>query len=476
MSIPTILSFKRIIFLLGLNLIFFTSFSQVGIGTVSPDPSSMLDVSSESRGVLIPRMTTVQRDAIVSPPEGLNLYNLTTKTTDIFSNGVWKSVAYEKTSNLVFVYSIDDLPAPSGTTITLDATKMYIFSGIVNISPNYIVMNGAGLRGVDPQKDGVMSGVSGAVLRSYNTGVFIENFAVLPASGSTQAYEFSDTTGTMFCNLFSGSSVVEFLGPSLGVGTITGFKATTIVKNYWKVKNGLKVVGNVGKFAATLNFITGISAGAGLEFRSDLIIDDIDLTSNYFVYNGQTGIKINSGMTVDRARLTSNMFRGVATPLTGIDSYSPGWSMQQNTNIPDSRAYSYIYFNSNTTLTSLPSANIFYKIAGTTTVINQQRFIAGDNKLTYTGKENIVGRVTVIIGAKAPSNSVEFSIALAKNGVEIPVPAASMGAATNNQAFQITLNTEVDMVGNDYIEVFLRSNNTNATSLTVSEMQFSVTD
>ncbi|GGD82840.1 hypothetical protein [Planktosalinus lacus] len=474
MNVTKSLSFKGFLFLIILS--HFNLFSQVGIGTVNPDPASVLDVSSDSHGMLIPRMTTVQRDAITSPPEGLNIYNLTTNTTDIFSNGYWKSLAYEKTSNLVFVYSMDDLPEPTGNAITLDATKMYIFSGIVDISPNYIVMNGAGLRGVDPQKDGVMSTVGGAVLRSIDTGIFIQNLAVIPASGSTMAYEFSDATGTKFCNIFSGASVVEVGIPSLGVGSITGFKAVTIVKNYWNVTDGLKVGGNVGKFAATLNFITGISAGAGLEFSSDLVIDDIDLTSNYFVYSGQTGIKVNAGVTVDRARLTTNMFRDVVTPLTGVDSYSPGWSMQQNTNIPDSRAYSYIYFNNNTTSTDLTLVNNFYKIAGATTVINQQRFIAGNNKLTYTGKEPIVGRVTVIIGAKAPSNSVEFSIALAKNGVVIPVPAASMGAATNNQAFQITLNTEVDLVTNDYIEVFLRSNNAGAASLTVSDMQFSVTD
>jgi hypothetical protein len=42
-----------------------------------------------------------------------------------------------------------------------------------------------------------------------------------------------------------GSSVVEIV-PSLGAGQISGFKAITFVKNYWKVSNGLKVTGNVG--------------------------------------------------------------------------------------------------------------------------------------------------------------------------------------------------------------------------------------
>jgi hypothetical protein len=476
MFIPKPQFCNSIFLVLCLNLVFFTSFSQVGIGTVSPDPSSMLDISSDSRGILIPRMTTTQRDAIASPPEGLNIYNLTTKATNIFSNGVWKTLAFEKASNLVYVYSMADLPVPAGTAITLDATKMYIFSGIVNISPNYIVMNGAGLRGTDPQKDGVMSTVSGAVLRSVNTGIFMQDFAVIPASGSTMAYDFSDTTGTKFCNLFSGNSVVEIGIPSLGVGSISGFKAITIVKNYWNARDGLKVGGTVGKFVTSLTFITGITAGAGIEFRSDLVIDDIDLANNYFVYTGQTGIKINAGMTVDRARLTSNMFRSVGTPLTGVNSYSPGWSMKQNTNIPDSRAYSFVYFNGNATATSLPSSNVYYKIAGTTTMIQQQRFTTTNNKLTYIGKEPLVGKILVIIGAKALSNNADFSIAIAKNGVVIPLPEASMGSTSNNQAFQITLSTEVDMVAGNYIEVFIKSNNANSISLIVSDLQFRVSD
>ncbi len=475
MIIPKFTLTKSLLFVF-INLSTFATIAQVGIGNTNPNPASILDVSSDSRGILIPRMTTVQRDAITSPPEGLNIYNLTTKTTDIFSNGVWKSVAYERSSNLVYVYSVNDLPAPAGTAITLDATKMYIFSGFVDISPNYIIMNGAGLRGVDPQKDGVLSTVSGAVLRSVDTSVFIQDLAVIPFSASTQAYAFSDGTGTMFCNLFSGTSVVEIGIPSLGVGSITGFKATTIVKNYWMVKDGLKVGGTMGKFAATLNFITGISAGAGIEFRSDLVVDDIDLANNYFVYTGQTGIRVNAGMTADRARLTSNMFRGVGTPLTGVTSFSPGWRMQQNTNIPDSRAYSYIYFNGNATATNLNNVNQFYKIAGTTIMIKEQRFIATNNRLTYIGREPLVGRILVIIGAKSLANNTDFSIAIAKNGIVIPLPAASMGSASNNQAFQITFNTEVDMITNDYIEVFIKSNNVNATSLTVSDMQFRVSD
>lgn len=45
-----------------------------GIGTQSPNTSSLLDITSTAKGVLIPRMTKSQRDAIAAPATGLLIY------------------------------------------------------------------------------------------------------------------------------------------------------------------------------------------------------------------------------------------------------------------------------------------------------------------------------------------------------------------------------------------------------------------
>lgn len=71
---------KLILIRLLLPLILFLSgiaYAQVGIGTTEPDASSMLDIFSDSKGILIPRLSTVQRDAIVLPATGLMIYNHT---------------------------------------------------------------------------------------------------------------------------------------------------------------------------------------------------------------------------------------------------------------------------------------------------------------------------------------------------------------------------------------------------------------
>jgi len=65
---------KKISYLL---LLFVTtiSFSQVGIGTTSPDASSVLDISATDAGFLVPRMTLMQRNNIATPiQEGLLIF------------------------------------------------------------------------------------------------------------------------------------------------------------------------------------------------------------------------------------------------------------------------------------------------------------------------------------------------------------------------------------------------------------------
>jgi len=76
---------------------FFISFNvsaQVGIGTTTPDPSSMLDIQSPAndKGVLIPRMTDLQRLAISTPANGLLVFDTTTKSFWFYNVNIWKEL------------------------------------------------------------------------------------------------------------------------------------------------------------------------------------------------------------------------------------------------------------------------------------------------------------------------------------------------------------------------------------------------
>lgn len=68
------------------------TFAQVGIGTTNPDASSMLDIQSDSKGVLIPRMLTSDRTAITTPANGLLVFDTDTKSFWFYNLNVWKEL------------------------------------------------------------------------------------------------------------------------------------------------------------------------------------------------------------------------------------------------------------------------------------------------------------------------------------------------------------------------------------------------
>jgi hypothetical protein len=63
--------------------------NKMSVGASTLDASAALDVTSTTGGVLFPRMTGTQRDAISSPANGLVLYNTTTNKLQVRAAGAW---------------------------------------------------------------------------------------------------------------------------------------------------------------------------------------------------------------------------------------------------------------------------------------------------------------------------------------------------------------------------------------------------
>lgn len=69
----------------------------VGIGTQQPDASSILDVVSNNKGILIPRMRTFERLLIQSPSTGLLVYDINTSSFWVFkgvTEGGWAELIH----------------------------------------------------------------------------------------------------------------------------------------------------------------------------------------------------------------------------------------------------------------------------------------------------------------------------------------------------------------------------------------------
>ena len=100
-----------------ITIVVFASFSQssVGIGTVAPHQSAILDVYSTNKGLLPPRMSKDQMDAINSPAEGLMIYcsDCTPNGVYIYDNNEFRMIQFFE--NPLKYLNIADVSVPIGT-------------------------------------------------------------------------------------------------------------------------------------------------------------------------------------------------------------------------------------------------------------------------------------------------------------------------------------------------------------------------
>jgi hypothetical protein len=63
----------------------------IGIGTVTIDPSAHLQINATTQGFLPPRVTLTERDAIAAPADGLVIYNTTDHCLQVYQATAWSA-------------------------------------------------------------------------------------------------------------------------------------------------------------------------------------------------------------------------------------------------------------------------------------------------------------------------------------------------------------------------------------------------
>ena len=114
---------KNVFTLLAAVLLTATTYAQVGIGTTTPDASSTLDITSTTKGLLPPRMTTGERNLITSAAKGLIVFNTTLNTLQI-NEGDATTVNWVSLSSTSATYSIGDV-VNGGVVFWLDSTGQH---------------------------------------------------------------------------------------------------------------------------------------------------------------------------------------------------------------------------------------------------------------------------------------------------------------------------------------------------------------
>lgn len=174
---------KRII--LGCILVCIVQYAQgqIGIGTSTPDESSVLEVSSSDKGVLAPRLTEAQRDGILNPAKGLIIYNLTENCLQInsgtTSSPYWSCIG-DNSSALVSVFSdcnVNGFEGVYSSGITLTSANKFSVT-ITNNTFGTITMDLS-------TGDLVLSGVGGVSVWSVSSSSITLN------SGASQIVEYT---------------------------------------------------------------------------------------------------------------------------------------------------------------------------------------------------------------------------------------------------------------------------------------------
>lgn len=184
-----------ILLVLGASQIFGQAVSINTDGSL-PNASSILDVKSTTKGVLVPRMTSAERNAIAAPATGLLVYDLTTQSYFYFNGTTWfnfQGFTGAGTTNFIPKWT------PNGNT--LGNSILFDDGNSVGVGTNapgykFDVLH-SGSTGIRSQSSGSFSvvdidGASGdAALRFQKAGAGLWNTRNRPADDYYEIFELS---------------------------------------------------------------------------------------------------------------------------------------------------------------------------------------------------------------------------------------------------------------------------------------------
>ena len=196
--------------------------AQIGIGTTTPAPSAALEVSSSAnnKGILIPRISATQKDAIASPAEGLLIYQTTAPTGFYYYMGTaWK----------LMVNATDLSAAGNAGTATKLATARNI---------NGVAFDGSADITV-PAAAETLTGIVAIANGGTNSTAVATAGGIGYGTGTAHAYTGAGTTGQLLSS--NGAGVPTWLTPAAGGIPYTGATGAVNLGAYDLTVNGVKI-------------------------------------------------------------------------------------------------------------------------------------------------------------------------------------------------------------------------------------------
>lgn len=451
-------------------------YAQVGIGTLEPDPSSMLDIASDSKGVLAPRMSSTQRMAIANPANGLLVYDTTENSFYFYKLSVWvkQDASVGIRSNYKLVKSAADLNeelvAGGGSKYLLNTNTLYEINGTITLSKS-IDMNNAYIIGLDSGEDKIVA-ISGDMFNG-SSGGSIKNLTLVASAGKVFNLNGNPTENLILRDLI--------IANSSSVGSIEGFKMVFKgVVQYLNNTNGITyqniktlLLSNTGWFEDNKGtFETYIGH-----------FDFIEKQGGFMVMNGSSkGLDLSNSPTVAEGILTGVSFSG-----TNKQNFVVGYPAAQTyTGYKFSNAWTVDCPGLKVESDEVASANIHYngsvatgfyqtiqngnpvKLSGTngtyvTVGVNMLRASAPDNnRIVYNGKKTRTFQVNAALSVRGTNGTggnakTYYAFFITKNGNKHLIETKSlMKVIYTDDIVSQAINGTVELDPGDFIEVYVQ--------------------
>jgi hypothetical protein len=262
------------------------------------------------------------------------------------------------------------------------------------------------------------------------------------------------------------------------VGTVKDYTNFVMSDGAFLNSGNLTFDGTIGTIATSNCLFDCASGSTALIFPSTLTVSRRIriIYSSFVVLSGETGVNLNASATVSSERyiLDTVNFSGGGTYQSGV-TYTDNKALFVNcVGITNTSTKGFMYMLNNTTDTTIgvPNVNVWVKASGTTTSGTNSKFTHTTNRLTYNGAFTNSFLVTINATTRSGSANQSISIGVAKNGTILSESEGIIRTTTANVEHGGTTQAVLEMVANDYVELFVR--NTNSADVRVTDFNYNI--
>lgn len=380
-------------------------------------------------------------------------------------------------SVFIFVDSLEKLPTPISSVITLLDNYTYYFVNNLDLVGNRLVSgNNTTILGASSENCSITStglGVGIALLTSvYTTPVRHITFKSVDT-----AFDFNGLGNTMALD-WTGVNVKDV--PN--VGGLKNFTNFIYTKGAFLNSKGMSIDGTFGTFAIETSLLQGDGLAGDLVTIESTAVCSIRFRidkSSVVAFGSTNGIDVKVGSTIpDESFILDNVnFSGGGAYVNGLDESSKESLFIKCNPITNTFVNGQLYMQNNPTDTIISAISTFYKVLGTTTPsADNSRFLHSNNRLTC---DAVIDRKYLIqcnLSFSSGNNKeCEFGFYDSKlSAIRTPSRTKSTsngGGKGENVSFMCV----VDFVKDDYLEMWC-ANNTDTANINVTELNFVITE